>query len=456
MPRLTLVNVVDREIPGFSSFRISKIPPLSLAYVAAVTPPHWQTELVDESFHDFHVPDRTDLVGISTMTQDAFRAYEISRKCRDRGIPVVMGGIHATMNADEALQVADSVVMGEAEHIWPRVIRDFEQGRMHRTYQGEWKELDGLPVPRRDLFSSAYRTATIQTARGCPFGCEFCSVSRFNGGRYRTRPVEEVLDEIASLPQKALFFLDDNLFGTGRKGRERALSIFRKMHERKIKKYWFGQTSLEMARDKELLSWAARSGCKLLLIGFESMEEDSLERMGKHVNIRLKPGNYREYVRMFHRAGIGVWGCFVFGSDGECLETLKKSHAFFRKSGIDVYQLTPLTPLPGTRLYERLSKEGRIHYTRYPSDWRRYAFLESVIRPKNFTKDELDRALLSLRRRYWGSSSHLLFRFFRVLFKTRSITTALAVNKMNRSFQTMYRHFYQGPWRPSMQSDSRS
>lgn len=454
MPRLLLVNVVDREIPGFSSFRISKIPPLSLAYVAAVTPSPWQSRLVDENFDTFQGPEGADLVGISAMTQDVYRAYRICRECRDRGIPVVMGGIHASMNPEEALRVADCVVAGEAERTWPRVLRDFEQGRMKKRYQGDWDDLDGLPLPRRDLFSHRYRTATVQTARGCPFHCEFCSVSRFNGGRYRMRPVEAVLEELACLPQKALFFLDDNLFGTGGQGRDRALSLFRGMVERGLRKYWFGQTSLEMAGDRELLGWAARSGCKLLLIGFESVETESLRRMGKRVNLRADPRKYTQYIRRFHRNGIAVWGGFVFGADGETLESVRRSRAFFRSSGLDVFQITPLTPLPGTALYERLRREDRIHYTEYPADWRRYAFLESVIRPNRYSKEDLDRELFRLRERYWGSSLHRRFRFLSAWWRTRSLTTALAADKMNRSFQTMHRLFYQGAFRPPFLASS--
>jgi radical SAM superfamily enzyme YgiQ (UPF0313 family) len=319
---------------------------------------------------------------------------------------------------------------------------------MLRIYHGTYEDLRGLPMPRRDLFPSTYRTATVQTARGCPFRCEFCSVSRFNGGRYRTRPEEEVLDELASLPQKAVFFIDDNLFGTGENGRERALRLFRGMCDRKIRKYWFGQTSLEMSKDAELLTWAARSGCKLLLIGFESIHRDSLRQMGKHINLKMDPSYYREYVRAFHKKGIAVWGGFIFGNDGENLESLRRSRTFLKKSTIDVFQLTPLTPLPGTRLYERLSRQDRICYTHYPEDWRRYAFLESVIRPLHFSKEDLDQELFILRRRLWGSYLYLIARFLRTLWKTRSITTALAASKMNRSFRTMFRQFYNGPILP--------
>jgi radical SAM superfamily enzyme YgiQ (UPF0313 family) len=442
MPRLLLVNVADREVPGFSSFRISRIPPLGLAYVAAVTPPDWTVRVVDENVEPFFSPGDADLVGLSSMTPDIRRAYRIARDCGRAGVPVVMGGIHASMLPEEALGVSDSVVIGEAEKVWPRVLDDFLAGRLEREYRGTWDPLDHLPLPRRDLFPSVYRTATVQTARGCPFGCEFCSVSRFNGGRYRTRPVREVLDELSAISRKALFFVDDNLFGTGGPGRERALELFRGMVDRGLRRYWFGQTSLEMAGDSELLAWAARSGCKLLLIGFESLHEGSLRQMDKRINLGLDPRRYRASIRAFHRHGIAVWGGFVFGMDGETVESIDRTHRFLRSSRLDVVQLTAVTPLPGTRLYERLAREGRIRYTGYPDDWRRYSFMECVIVPDQVSGEELDRKLRRMRDRFWGSVPYLLARFFRTLWDTRSVTAALAANKMNRAWRTIHRRIY--------------
>jgi len=443
MPRLLLVNVVDPEVPGFSSYRISRIPPLGLAYLAAVTPSRWDVRVLDENVCRFAAPPQdADLVGLSAMTPDICRAYRIARECSRVGIPVVMGGVHVSMKPQEALECADAAVIGEAEGVWARVLEDVEAGRLQRTYRGAWDPLEGLPLPRRDLFSPAYRTATVQTARGCPFRCEFCSVSRFNGGRYRTRPVRDVLDELATVSQKALFFVDDNLFGTGRGGRERALELFRGMVEKRVNRYWFGQTSLEMAQDGELLAWAGRSGCKLLLVGFESLHRDSLRQMDKRTNLRLTPQRYRECIRAFHRHGIAVWGGFVLGTDGDTADSLKRTYRFLKTSRLDVVQLTALTPLPGTRLHERLTREGRILYHRYPEDWRRYSFMECVITPGKLVKEDLDRALQRMRNLFWGSRVYRLYRFFRTWLDTRSLTSAVAAHKMNRAWRTIHRRIY--------------
>jgi len=445
MPSLLLVNVVDRGVPGFSSYRISRIPPLALGYLASVTPPGWSLRVLDENFHRFSTlrdAGGADLVGLSAMTPDIWRAYGIARACRTEGVPVVLGGVHASMNPQEALEHAGTVVIGEAERLWPQVLSDFLSGRLERTYRGAWEPLEGLPAPRRDLFPAGYRTATVQTARGCPFGCEFCSVSRFNGGRYRSRPVPEVLAELATIRQRALFFVDDNLFGTGRQGRERALELFRGMVERRVDRYWFGQTSLEMARDDELLARASRSGCKLLLIGFESLQADSLRQMDKRVNLRLDPRRYRECIRAFHRHGIAVWGGFVLGADGDTRESVNRTYHFLKTSRLDVIQVTAITPLPGTRLYERLAREGRIAYTRYPEDWRRYAFMECVITPARLGREELDRALRRMRKRFWGSCARMAIRFLRTLLDTRSLSSAVAASKMNRAWRRIYRELY--------------
>ena len=442
MPRLLLVNVVDRDVPGFSDFRISRIPPLGLAYLAAVSPPHWDVRMVDENFQSFRIPEGTDLVGLSAMTPDIDRAYRLAAVARGQGIPAVMGGVHVSMLPDEALRYADTVVIGEAESVWPQVLEDFERGTMAPKYEGKRLPPENLPRPRRDLFPPEYRTATVQTARGCPMHCEFCSVTRFNGGRYRTRPVDDVIEELAGIEEKAVFFVDDNLFGRGRSGRDRAIALFRRMVEQKIEKFWWGQTGLEHAHDHELLAWASRSGCRLLLVGFESVSECALEEMGKHANLKLSPSNYRKAISNFHAHGIAVWGCFIFGSDEDTRETLNANRRFLEKSGLDVTQITALTPLPGTRLYERLAAEGRIRYASYPEDWRRYCFLDCMIEPRRMSAEELNGFLHAMRRRYWGAPFGVLRRTLATLVRTRRFTTALSACKMNRSFRTMYRHHY--------------
>ena len=202
--RLLLVNPVNPARTGLTINRRSRFPPIGLGIVAALTPEGWDVELADENWEPFVYRD-ADLVGITAFTASANRSYEIAEVYRARGIPVVMGGIHASMRPEETLGFADAVVIGEAETVWAQVVADAEAGRLQETYHGGWPDLADMWPPRRDLFHPGYRFASVQTSRGCPMDCEFCSVTAFNGLRYRRRPVEDVLNELKSIPQRLIF-----------------------------------------------------------------------------------------------------------------------------------------------------------------------------------------------------------------------------------------------------------
>jgi len=210
------------------------IPPLAFAYLAAVTPDNWHIELIDEDVENFSFKD-ADLVGITTLTVTANRAYQIAKMYRDKGIPVILGGIHASLVPHEALRFCDTVVIGEAESVWPKVIKDFENGQLKETYKGEFLPLEKLPRPQRDIFKGKkYLLEASETSRGCPMNCDFCSTTVFHGNRFRMRPVGEILDELASFDQRYVFFVDDNLIGYGKAARQRALDLFKGMVERKL------------------------------------------------------------------------------------------------------------------------------------------------------------------------------------------------------------------------------
>ncbi len=416
--RLLLVNPVNPARTGLTINRRSRFPPIGLGIVAALTPEGWDVELADENWEPFVYRD-TDLVGITAFTASANRAYEIASLYRARGIPVVMGGIHASMRPEETLGFADAVVIGEAESVWAQVVADAEAGRLEKIYEGGWPDLAGLRPPRRDLFHPGYRFASVQTSRGCPMNCEFCSVTAFNGLRYRRRPVEDVLNELKSIPQKLVFFVDDNIVGYGRQSREQAKELFREMAEQKLGKLWFCQASLNFADDEELLYWAGRAGCRMVFIGLEAEEIDALAEVNKRLNLKRGVDSYDEAFRRIHRAGIAVLGAFIFGMDSDSPEKLRRRSEYMVRSGVDVMQETILTPLPGTRLFRHLQQEGRLLYTSFPQDWAKYDMTEVVHRPAGMEASILRETVHGCARRMY-SRRVLLRKALRTLRETKS------------------------------------
>jgi len=436
-PKLVLINPVNPARTGLTVNRSSRFPPIGLGIVAALTPDHWEVELVDENWEPFAYRE-ADLVGITSFTASARRAYEIAAVYRERGAPVVMGGIHASMRPEEALRFADAVVIGEAETAWPQAAADAEAGQLQRIYRGEWSDLTGAPHPRRDLFHPDYTFASLQTSRGCPMDCEFCSVTAFNGRRYRRRPPEEVLDELETIPQKMLFFVDDNIIGYGGKSREQALALFRGMVERGIDKWWFCQASLNFAdpENEDLLHWAGRAGCKMVFLGLEAEEVDALKEVNKRLNLRRGVTGYDEAFRRIHRAGIAVLGAFIFGMDSDTAEKLRRRTDYMIRSGVDVTQTTYLTPLPGTRLFRQFQEQGRLLYTGFPEDWDRYDMSEVVYEPAQMKPAALTEASRACNRRRFAWPV-LLRKAARTLWETRDPMATMFAWNSNLNYRNV-------------------
>lgn len=387
-PRLLLVNPVNPVRSGFSLNRSSRFPPVGLGIVAGLTPPTWEVELVDENFSPFTYRD-ADLVGITAFTSAANRAYEIAAGYRNQGVPVVMGGIHASMCADEASQYVDAVVVGEAESVWAQVLDDAALGRLQRRYEGAWLDPEQFRPPRRDLYNDGYMFASIQTSRGCPLDCDFCSVTAHNGRRYRRRPVEQVLDELETISNDFLFFIDDNIIGYGTESRKQALDLFRGMTERGLKKHWFCQASVNIADDPEVLEWASRAGCRMIFLGIEAEDEAALSEVNKRLNLKRGTNSYGALFERIHQAGIAVLGAFIFGMDGDTPDKLRRRADFMIHSDVDVMQATLMTPLPGTALFQRLYGENRLLRTRFPEDWAHYDLTQLVHEPRDLAADEM-------------------------------------------------------------------
>src|SRR5438094_4896546 len=330
------------------------LPRLGLGILAGLTPARHEVIYTDDVVRPFDVErdvKDVDLVGISVDSKTARRAYDIAAAYRRRGVKVVMGGIHATACPDEALRFADSVVVREAEDAWPQLLADFERGELQRVYRPELPDLSRpRPLARRDLFRSRKYIPfqVVQTSRGCPYPCEFCSVSTQNGSTFRFRPADEVLGELGGLG-KLILFADDNVMIH----RAYSQELFGRMGA--LGKHWIGQCSLAAVKRIENVRLMAESGCRALFIGFESVDEATVNYTGKRQN---RPGQYKEVVDMLRDHGIAVWGSFVFGFDTDTVECFERTVEFAIDAKLTMALFAILTPYPGTALYRRPLDEG--------------------------------------------------------------------------------------------------
>lgn len=433
--KLVLINPVNPRRVGLTVNPSSRFPPLGLGIVAALTPGDWSIKIIDENFERFKYED-ADLVGITAFTASATRAYELARFYRAQGIPTVLGGIHASMRTNEALEHVDTVVIGEAEKVWPQVILDFKSGNMQRIYQSDFVELKDMPVPRHDLFHPGYLFGSMQTARGCPMDCDFCSVTALNGHRYRQRPVNEVLDELERLPNKMVFFVDDNIIGYGTTAADRAICLFKGMIERGIRKEWFCQASMNFADNEDVLKYAAKSGCRMVFLGVEAESAEALGETNKKLNLRMGVDRYKEVFRRINRHGIAVLGAFIYGMDSDTPSALRRRTDYILRSGVDVMQTTYLTPLPGTRLFAMLEDQGRLLYTDFPRDWVRYDMTQVIHHPLLLKPHELKKAMAESNRRLYCRRA-LYRKFFKTWYATRDFTTAMWAYSSNRNYRNV-------------------
>jgi radical SAM superfamily enzyme YgiQ (UPF0313 family) len=432
--KLLLINPVNPRRVGLASTPSSAFPPLGLGVIAGLTTDDFFVKLIDENFDAFRYED-ADLVGLTAFTSSANRAYEIAAEYRQRGIPVVMGGIHASLAPDEALGYADTVLIGEAESVWKNVLDDFLNGRLKTLYRGVPVELKGMPVPRRDIFNDKYLFASIQTSRGCPMDCKFCTVTAFNGEKFRQRPTDEILDELATIPQKYIFFVDDNIIGYGQASEERALDPFRGMIERTPDKKWFCQASLNFGTNDKVLAAAAKSGCKMVFIGLESADPEELRELNKRLNLKLE---YERALRRIQEHGIAVLGAFIYGSDRETAESMMRKTDYILKNRIDVIDTTTLTPLPGTKLFRQLQAENRLLFTNFPGDWDHYDMTELTFPLKKISSEEYRDIAFRCAKRLYARRT-LCLKFLMTLSHTKSLETALWAYRSNLNFRNVAR-----------------
>lgn len=410
-------------------------PPIGLGIVAALTPDDWEVEILDENFGRFEYRE-ADLVGLTALTSSATRAYELAAIYREQGIPTVLGGIHASMVPVEAQQYVDAVVVGEVEGVWAALIRDFEAGQLKPVYHADLMPFENAVWPRRDLFRPEYQFASIQTTRGCPMKCDFCSVHTFNGSKYRVRPVEEVLDELETIPHEKIYFVDDNLIGYGKKAQERAVALFRGMIARGIKKQWFCSASMNFADNEEVLELAAKAGCVMVLLGIESERIEQLEETNKKMNVKIGIDHYADVFKKIHQYGISVLGAFIYGLESDTPETMRRRTEYINGADIDAVQATILTPLPGTALFNRMKAEGKLIFDDFPDDWQKYDFVDIVFRHNNMSYDEFMKEV----RINWDllyNDDILKRKFLRTLKQTRSTLAGIWSYGSNLQYHNM-------------------
>lgn len=357
--------------------------PLTLPTLAALVPPDVPCDItiVDEGVMDVPPDLDADLVGMTVITGTAPRAYAIAAGLRARGIPVVLGGPHVTLVPDDAQPHADAIVTGYAEQTWPELLRDFQAGRMRRRYdQAAGLSLAGMPFPRRDLLPRGrYLISEVfEATRGCVYDCEFCVVPSAWGRTPYQKPVDEVVADIRQTGARRALFVDLNLIAD----REHAARLFEALIPLRIE--WYGLATCTLAYDRPLLELCARSGCRGLLVGFESLSAENNRAMRKGFNA---PNRYREIMDTFHRRRIAIQGCFVFGLDSDTPDVFEKTARFVVEAAVDLPRFAIVTPFPGTALFRRLESEDRI-LTR---DWEQYDAQHVVFQPAHMSPAELQR-----------------------------------------------------------------
>jgi|SoiMethySBSTD1v2_1073268.scaffolds.fasta_scaffold75102_3 radical SAM superfamily enzyme YgiQ (UPF0313 family) len=419
--RLTLVHPAVGRRPGVDYMRTWQMEPLPIAALAALTPKDVSIAFYDDRMEAIDFDRPTDLVAIPVETYTAKRAYQIASEFRRRRVPVVMGGFHATLMADEVKDYAETVVVGEAEELWPHVIEDARTGRLKPVYQSNSQPDLGQVRYDRSLFRGRryLRLGLVETGRGCRFPCDFCAVQTFFQRTARHRPIDAIVSEIASLKneKKLFFFVDDNFAADLSFARELAEALA------PLGIRWVTQMSINAAHDEAFLAALARAGCSGVLIGFESLDEGVLRAMKKRFNTMR--GGYTAALANLRRHGIRVYGTFVFGYDGERADAFDEAAEFAMDHRFYLAAFNHLTPFPGTPLFARLKREGRLLYERWWLD-ERYGYNGIPFQPKTMAPDDIRQGCLRARRRFYTWNS----------------IVRRAFDPVNRADAFMFRNFF--------------
>jgi radical SAM superfamily enzyme YgiQ (UPF0313 family) len=372
--------------------------PLSIAVLSALTPSWIEKAFFDDRIEPLLYDEPTDLVAITIETYTAKRAYDIARQYRERNIPVVMGGFHATLATGEVKLYADAVVVGEAETIWPKLLDDFRNGTMQKEYRNESYPVSSGILPDRSIFSNKryLKIGLVETSRGCLYHCEFCSIYGFFNKSYRNRPIDEIVADIKQSGRRFFFFVDDNMA----MDRKRTLELCSALIPLKIN--WFGQVSIHISKDDEMLRALRDSGCIGALIGFESFNEENIKQMGKNVNLQY--ADYTLAIKRIRAHGLIIYGTFVFGYASDTEKDFENVFRFARQNRLYMNAFNHLVPFPGTPLYTRLKEEKKlIHEKWWLMDG--YKFGDVVFHPGILNAKQLADLCYRYRKKFFTWSS---------------------------------------------------
>ena len=419
--RLTIIHPAIGHRIGERYIRSWQMEPLPAAAIAGLTPDDVEIRFYDDRMEKIPYDEATDAVAISLETYTAKRVYQIASEYRKRNVPVIVGGFHASLMPEEAERYADAVIVGEAEPVWATVIDDLRHGTLRQRYTGfERPHLDKIRPDRRIFHGKRYLPiGLVETGRGCRFPCEFCAIQVFFDRTHRSRPIDNILAELQSLKRsrKVFFFVDDNFAGNI-KAAKPLLQALAPMNIR-----WITQMSINAAHDEEFLQLLSNSGCKGVLIGFESLDPETLRSMKKRFNTMR--GGYAVALKNLRRYNIRVYGTFVFGYQNDTPETFDSTVEFAIEQRLYIAAFNHLTPFPGTALYRRLKDENRLRFDAWWLD-DEYRYNDVPFNPERLNHDDVTRLCVESRRKFysWGS---ILRRGF---------------EKTNRSDGFMFRNFF--------------
>ena len=393
-----------------------RMEPLQLGVLAGLTPPDVEIAFYDDRMEAIPYDESTALVAITVETFTARRAYEISAAFRRRGVPVILGGMHPTLLPDEALQHADAIYTGDAEGLWPQVIKDAQGGKLQTYYRAQ----SGVPQPgrltRRDIFKGKgyLPISLLQFSRGCRFECSFCATSVFFQRRHFCRSVKEVIQEIESQERKVLFFVDDNILADF----EAAKSLFRELIPLKL--CWVSQASIDMTQDRELMDLMMQSGCLGHVIGFESIEAENLRAIKKGPVLSAPFENYTPQLEILRDYGLQIWAAFTLGHEHDTPDSIRRTLDFAMEHKFAFAAFNVLMPYPNTQLYRQLENEGRLLYDGRWWLHPEYRFNHAAFRPARMSPKELTELGFHCRAKF-NSPLSILRRAFDLKTNMRSL-----------------------------------